>query len=228
MNRILLQLQEIDSKLSQLARERAKLDDGTLARAKRDALQAELGDARAQVASNQTLRGHKETDLKTTEDKIARQQKRVMTVSSTNEISALERDIEGLSRARGDLDETILELMDAGETLAARVANLEKSLAGAEAEVARIEADFKLDVARIQAAAAAKRAERPSVETQLSPGEQTRYNEAFKRFGGVAIAKVVGGNCSACGAAILPFTLREAKSQEFPKCEGCNRLIFIE
>lgn len=228
MNRILLQLQEIDSHLAQWARERAKLDDGTQARAKRDALNAELGNARAEMAANQTLRSQKETDLKTTEDKIARQQKRVMTVSSTNEISALERDIGGLNGARGDLDEAILELMDAGETLDARVATLEKSFVDAQAEVARVEADFKRDVARLNTLSAAKRAERPAIESQLSPAEIARYNEAFKRFGGVAIATIVKGNCSACGTTILPFTLREAKNQEFPKCEGCNRLIFIE
>lgn len=228
MNRALLELQELDSSLLALVREKNKLDNGDTARQKRDALAADLEKNKASLAICERTRSQKEDELSATEKKIALQQKRVMSVSSANEISALERDIAGLSNARGELDEAILTLMDEGETLTAEVKRLELAHSRAQTEVENVEANFVEENKRIAALGVARKGKRPDIEAQLSATEKDKYVAAFKKHGGIAIAKVVNGNCSACGTAILPFTLNEAKKQEFPTCEGCGRLIFIE
>jgi predicted nucleic acid-binding Zn-ribbon protein len=228
MNRALLELQEVDNKLASLGREKAHLDDGTAARAKRDELEKAVAAATQQSHKNLGDRTARELELQTAETKIALQQKRLMNASSAHEITALERDIAALGRARGDLDEAILELMDAGETIAAQLSALQKQLATAKSQVESIESHFALETARLDRSLAATRADRETAAAALSPAELQKFDTFAKKFGGVAVSKVVKGNCSACGAAILPFTLREAKSQDFPTCEGCSRLIFVE
>lgn len=228
MNRALLELQEVDNSLTNFTREKARLDDGTAARAARDTLEKAVADTIAKSQKTAAARSDKEMELKTAEEKIARQQSRMMNASSAHEITALQRDIEALGRARGNLDEAILTLMDEGETIAAQLANLEAQLAKAKAAVAVIEENFANDTARLERSLEAARKQREIAATKLSPAETEKFTAFAKKHGGVAVSKVVKGNCSACGAAILPFTLREAKNQDFPTCEGCGRLIFVE
>ena len=209
-------------------REKARLDNGSAARATLAQLEAELAQTRESAATVAATRARAEGDLEAAETKIERQKKRIMTVSSAHEISALERDIEGLSRMRGELDETILIAMDEGETLAAQTDRETKAVADARANAEKIEADFKAQTELLDKRIANKRGERAPVIAKLSAEDKDRYAEGYKKNGGVAVAHVSGGNCTACGAEILPFTLREAKTQEFPTCEGCGRLIWVE
>ncbi|HEX8463936.1 MAG TPA: hypothetical protein VF627_04895 [Abditibacterium sp.] len=228
MNRALLELQEIENSLVALTREKAHLDDGTAARAARDTLEKAVAETVAKAQKTASARLSKELELKTAEDKIARQQGRLMSASSAGDVAALQRDIDALGRARGDLDEAILNLMDEGETLAAQVAELEKQLAAAKTQVESTETHCAAESARLERALSAARTRRDEAAAALSPAELAKFIDFAKKHGGVAVSKVVKGNCSACGAAILQFTLREAKNQDFPTCEGCGRLIFVE
>lgn len=228
MKRALLDLQEIDTAITTLAREKTRLDDGTAARAKRDELQSTLDAEMARGQKITTDRSDKELQLKTAEEKIAKQQARLMNTTSAHEVKALERDIIGLGHSRSDLDEAILTLMDEGEQSAARQKELEAKLAVAKEEVTTVTKRYASEITRIQATHASRQAERSAVGDKLTPAEKTRYEAMAKAHHGIAISKVTKGNCSVCGAAILPFTLREAKQQEFPTCEGCGRLLFVE
>lgn len=228
MKRALLDLQEIDTALTTLARERSRLDDGSTARAKRDDLIAQLEAEKARSAKILADRTDKELQLKTAEEKLVKQQGRMMNTTSAHEIKALERDIEGLGHARSDLDEAILTLMEEGEQSAKRLSELETLVAEAKSEVTTVIKKFAVETTRIQTQTAARQAERVAIGDKLTPAEKTRYESMAKAHQGIAISKVVRGNCSVCGAAILPFTLREAKQQEFPTCEGCGRLLFVE
>ncbi len=228
MNRALLELQEIDNQIITFTRELSRLDDGTNARAARDEIERNLAQTTLESQKNSAARAGAELELQTAETKIALQQKRLMNASSAHEITALERDIAALGRARGDLDENILNLMDAGETLAAQIAKLEAQLQKTRAQVEKIETDFADESARLGRSLKAARERRSVAADVLAPLESEKFADFAKRFGGVAVSKVVKGNCSACGSAILQFTLREAKNQQFPTCENCGRLIFVE
>ena len=228
MNRALLDLQLLDSAIQDATREKARLDNGNAARATWNELETRLAQTREAAATVAATRARAEADLETAETKIERQKKRIMMVSSAGEISALERDIEGLSRMRGELDETILIAMDEGETLSAQIEQQAKEVATARARAEKIEAEFKAQTELLDKRIAGKRSERAPVIAKLSAGDKERYAEGYKRHDGVAVAHVESGSCSACGAEILPFTLREAKTQEFPTCEGCGRMIWVE
>src|SRR5438874_527461 len=81
-------------------------------------------------------------DLKTAEDKIARQQERLMNAKSTHEVNSLQRDIAALQKARGDLDEAILILMDDTESSAKRLVQLQQELDEKSAQTAVTERHF--------------------------------------------------------------------------------------
>jgi predicted nucleic acid-binding Zn-ribbon protein len=76
MNRNLFELQEVDNHLLSLKRERSKLDDGTHARGERDTLQRAFDEERTRLSALTSERNDKELQLKSAEEKIARQQSR--------------------------------------------------------------------------------------------------------------------------------------------------------
>jgi len=228
MNRALLELQHLDSSILSLSRAKKALDDGTKARQTRDETQASLEAARTEERANASTLRSREGELETTEAKIVRQKARLPSSSNANDVAAFERDLIGLSHARGDLDEKILELMDEGEQIQKRVAQLELEAKRAGEEVARVEAQFQKSSADLDAQLARKRAARPALSGKLSSIETEKYVASFKRHGGLGVSETVKGTCSACGTTLSHDFLKAAPRETFPQCESCSRLIFVE
>lgn len=227
MNRALLDLQHLDSSILALSREKKALDDGTNARQKRDETRALLEAARTEEKGIASTRRTHEGELEATEAKIAKQKARLNTSSSAHDITAFERDLVGLTKTRGDLDETILELMDESESLQKRVGELEAELSRNEAEVGRVEAAFAASNAELDAGLARKRAARPALAGKLSATETEKYVASFKKHGGLGVSETIKGACSACGTTLSRDFLRAAPAEAFPQCESCSRLIFV-
>lgn len=228
MDRKLFELQEADNTVARLRRERAKLDDGSSLRGERDTLQKAVDDETARLQKMHAERTDRELELQTAEDKIARQNQRLMTATATHEVTALQRDIEALNRARGDLDETILILMDEGETGQAHLEDLQNQLKQKIAATGQAEANFKAETGRIENEIAATQAKREALAQSIDPEALEKFDEIAANHHGVAVAYSEKGNCSACGMTITPYNLKVRKTKEWPECENCHRLLFVE
>ncbi|HVF10680.1 MAG TPA: hypothetical protein VNA16_07750, partial [Abditibacteriaceae bacterium] len=132
MNRLLYEIQEIDNSITRLKRERSKLDDGSALRAERSTLEKAVAAAKDRLSHLNAQRGNKELELATAEEKITRQQGRLMSATNAHEVNSLQRDINALNKARGDLDEAILMLMDEIESCSARLVELQQELGAKE------------------------------------------------------------------------------------------------
>lgn len=227
MNPQLFQLQEADSALMRQKRERSKLNDGSHARGERDTLQSAFDAERTTLSALNASRTDRELQQKSTEEKIARQQSRLMNAKSGHEITALERDLKALATQRSDADEAILTLMDEVENSSQKLQILAEQLKAKNEELAQIETNFTRDTAKIDCEMTTQRAQRDEIAAQIPADELAKYAEHAKRGAGVAIAHPEKGNCSACGMTLTPFNLREAKTQTWPTCESCGRLLFV-
>jgi predicted nucleic acid-binding Zn-ribbon protein len=227
MNRLLFELQEADTLITQLKRERGKLDDGTHARSERDTLQKAHDAERTRLSVLNGERNDKELQLKSTEEKIARQQSRLMTATNSHEVTALQRDIKALGNMRGDFDEAILNLMDEIETTSTRLKELENELNQKADETRFVEKQFAVETARLERELSAAHKLREELAAKLDAAALNKYQAVADKHHGVAVAHPDKGNCSACGMALTPFNLKEAKTQEWPTCESCGRLLFI-
>lgn len=221
-------MQEIDTQLMRLNRERAALDNGDHARAARDTLAAALQEQEQQLNLLNSARISKEDDLATREAKINTQQTRLMKAQSTHEIQALERDIKALSAARSELDETVLLLMDDIEQCAAKLDELRGQHQEQEQLLEQIENAFAAESARLDAESDVSRGRRETKFAELSAVEQKKYEDTAARHHGIAVVHIENGSCSVCGTALTPFNLKEAKTQQWPTCESCRRLLYVE
>lgn len=228
MNRALFELQEIDLRIMTLRRERAHLDEGGTARAARDTARTEVASLEHRLAELDRNRRDQEQQLADTESQIKKQQSRLMTATSAHDVSSLEKGIAALQHHRSDLDENILVLMDDMETVGATLAGERLVLAEREEAVTQVETHFSAESARLDNLLQAAQDERQTVAGQLSEEESELYTESAAHHHGIALVHPEKGSCSVCGMEITMFTLREAKQREFPTCESCGRLLYVE
>jgi predicted nucleic acid-binding Zn-ribbon protein len=221
-------LQELDNHITRLKREREHLDNGDQTRAEKDTLAAALGEQEAQLNLLNTNRISLEADLEARETKLATQQTRLMNAKSAHEVQSLERDIAALTAARGELDEKVLLAMDEIEQCTAKLDELRAQHQEKETLLNEIESTFATESARIDQETAALREQRDALFATLSPVEQTKYETTAARHHGIAVAHLHDGACSACGTALTPFNLKEAKTAEWPTCESCRRFLYVK
>jgi predicted nucleic acid-binding Zn-ribbon protein len=227
MDARLKELQQADSHIMGLEREKSRLDNGSSARAARDVVSSDLDVARKYLQDQESQKSAREDEQATAEAKIKQQQSRLMTASSTHQIEALQRDIEGFGRRRSELDEAILMLMDEIEGATSRVQVLAKQLAAHQANVSKIEETFRDESERIAASLKVQNGKRDELRGAIDAAALTKYDNSARKHSGVAVAWPVSGNCSGCGTELTPFNLKEARTQEWPTCENCGRFLLI-
>ena len=227
MNPLLNKLQNLDSKIAQCERELDRLDDGSDARAEFENCRQTLEAHNAAMKEITTRRIGLEDESATVESKIALQQKRLMNAKNAHEVTSLQRDIQALNHRRGELDEAVLLAMDEGETQENTLRETRAQVEAAQQTARQIAGRFKIETERFENESEAAQSERDEVWAQLDEISQQKYAQYAERFHGLGVAHLEDGNCSACGTALTPYNLRAAKSETWPTCENCNRLLFI-
>ncbi len=226
--RSLFELQENDNALLALQREKSKVDDGSALRAQRDTLHKAIADAEEKLDICNRTRGDAEAELKVREQKLQTQQTRLMNAKSTHEVSSLQRDIDSITKSRSAFDETILFAMDEAETIVGKLDELRQQLATVSFQLQTTEENFSVQTARLDEELKAAAIQRVATANALEEDAREKYDAIARKHAGIAVAQISSGNCSVCGNAITPHNLKEAKNEEWPTCESCGRLLFLE
>jgi predicted nucleic acid-binding Zn-ribbon protein len=226
ISRSLYELQLVDNHLAKIRRDRSHLDNGELLRAEVSTLQKAIAVEEENLNQLHRARTEKEEELKQREEKLRTQQTRLMNAKSAHEVSSLQRDIDSITKSRGELDEAVLVAMDESESCAAKLDDLRVQLAEKSTQLAGVEAQFATDAARLDDELKAALVERETAAAQLSEDETEHYEASAKRHSGVAVAANEKNNCTACGMMLTPYNLKAAKTEQWPTCESCGRLLF--
>jgi predicted nucleic acid-binding Zn-ribbon protein len=228
ISRALYGLQQLDNQLAQIRRERSHLDDGEALRAEASTLQKAIAAEEEKLNQCTRARVEKEDELKQREEKLRTQQARLMNAKSAHEVASLQRDIDSITKSRGELDEAILTFMDESEGCAAKLDDLRLQLEAVSTQLNEAEAQFAAEAARLDAELERVLAERAAAAAPLGEDEKSHYEQSAAKHGGIAVTWNETGNCHACGMTLTPYNLKAAKSEEWPTCESCGRLLFVE
>ena len=228
ISRSLYELQLVDNHLAKIRRERSHLDNGEVLRAEVNTLQKAIAAEEETLNRLHRSRTEKEEELKQREEKLRTQQTRLMNAKTAHEVASLQRDIESITKSRGELDEAVLMAMDESETCAARLDDLRVQLGDKSTQLAAVEAQFASDAAQLDDELKTALAERETAAAKLTEEETEHYEASAKRHNGVAVASNEKSNCTACGMMLTPYNLKATKTEEWPTCESCGRLLFAE
>jgi predicted nucleic acid-binding Zn-ribbon protein len=228
--KLVIRLQDVDHRLSDLAREIAALPKHVAEiETKLVAHSRKLEADRAALAANQKERKKCEGDIQEQDHKISKLKDQMLGAKTNEQYRAFQSEIDFCQKEIRKSEDRILELMGESEALDKNVKAAEEAL---KEEKAQVEAEKR--EARERTSADEKSAhelskERASIVASVTPATYQRYERIRKAkiHRGVAVAEAVDGRCTACNIAMrLQFFQDLKKGGEILCCESCQRILY--
>lgn len=229
----LLDLQANDTSADQLRHRRATLPERALL-VELDAREASL---RAGVADSATERDALVREQKRLEDEIAMLVDKIVDVdrklygehlTSPKEAQALQADLESLRRRQDELEEKVLEAMEAIEPLAAILDDCDQAVAAIDVERSNARDALARSESEIDAELRANAQQRDSLASAVSPALLADYDGRRASAGGVVVARLQGSTCQGCFLSLAPAEVDELRRRpvdDLVECPECGRIL---
>ena len=227
----MLALQTIDTGIDQAVHARDRLPALMEARAAEADVEA-WRDRRRLVEARQTEAQSELDRLEAESDDIGRTrerlEKQLKTILSPREAEAIQHEMQILAARRNELDDRGIELLEASSAADEELAEIDAAIVRAtEVSVAareratRAEEEADRDLA-------ARRAERDATAAALDATSLADYERRRTAFGGVAMATIAHGSCTACHMELSVAetdAIRRLPDDAVPECPHCARVL---
>ena len=227
----MLALQTIDTGIDQAVHARDRLPALLEARAADGDVAAwrerrRLVEARQTDAQNELDRIEGESDeIGRTRERLEKQLK---TIVSPREAEAIQHEMRILAARRNELDDRGIELLEASSAADEELAEIDNAIARATdvAEAARERATRAEEEADRDLAT--RRAEREAAAAALDTTSLADYERRRTAFGGVAMATIAHGSCTACHMELSVAetdAIKRMPDDAIPECPHCARIL---
>jgi predicted nucleic acid-binding Zn-ribbon protein len=231
--RLLLQLQEIDTDIRRLQHRRANLpeqqvlDDRAALLGKVDADHLAARDELVTVDRRQKRLEH---DVSAVDSRRRAEEGRMYSgeIVTEREVAALRSELSSLKTRKRDLEDELLEAMERHEELTGTVTTLEARRAELRDEVAPLEQARDAAAADIDTELGEKEAARRGIVAELTPGIVGAYDRLRARKNGVAVAELRNDTCQGCHIRLTAGELEEGREigeLGLARCVQCGRLL---
>ncbi|WP_206324239.1 C4-type zinc ribbon domain-containing protein [Streptomyces sp. HNM0574] len=229
----LLDVQELDTRLTQLAHTRKTLPEheeiqtleGDLTQL-RDLLVA----AKAEEGDTSREQTKAEQDVDQVRQRAARDQQRLDSGAVTNpkDLESLQSEIASLANRQANLEDVVLEVMERHEAAQERVGELTSRVESVQGKCDAVIARRDAALEEIDGEAATVRKEREVVAGSVPADLMKLYEKIREQQGGVGAAPLYQRRCEGCRLELNITELnevREAAADEVLRCENCRRIL---
>ena len=225
----LYELQEIDLRIDGLDGEKGQL----LSEAQ--ALEAKLAEAREKIAARreeaQVLETEKvtlEANLASENDNIVRSESHLKEIKTQKEYQAVSKEISGAKKLIVELEEQLLQKINAIEEIGADVAKKEAELAELEQNVALQQGEVQRKVETLESGIAADAATREETIKGLPASVMKRYSRLRDQRRGIAVVEAKEGNCMGCNMHLPPQLYNTLfRADDVLTCPHCQRILVL-
>ena len=152
---------------------------------------------------------------------------RLNRVRNEKELQALRREIELSKEANQQMEEEVLRLLESVDALNATAAEAERTLAELEVGAATKTAEQRARIEQIRLDVANEHEVRVRMAAALDGDLLRKYEQIFKRRGGIAVVEVRSGTCLGCHMHLPPQVFNELqRSSDVRLCPNCHRILF--
>ncbi len=151
-------------------------------------------------------------------------------ISNPRELTAIQQEVEGITRRVGTLEDNLLERMEAREQLETELTGLRTAQQAVTAERDRTTAARDEALAVIDGDLQPGRAARDAFAGKLDEPLLRLYERARERAGGTGAAALLGNTCQGCQVSVSPADLRRIRAlpaDEIKRCENCSRILVV-
>ena len=229
----LLEVQDVDTRLDQLAHREANLPE-TQQLAE---LTERLAELNTDVVNASTDLSDLEREVRKAEDEVEQVRKRTAkdqdlldsgSISSGKQLEEIQHEITSLLRRQTELEDAQLEVMERAEGAQNRVDQLTAAIAEAQASQAELESVHAALTAEIADERRQLLAQRDALAVDLPADLTALYDKLRDSLGGVGAAPLRGSRCEGCHMQIAPTDLKviaDADADEVVRCEECRRIL---
>jgi len=228
----LLDVQAVDTRLSQIAHRRRTLPQI----AELAALESRAAELRDQLVGAQTLAGDvqreltkAEADVELVRQRAARDQARLQAGQGGHkELGSLQHEIATLQRRQSELEDTELEIMERLETVTAEVERLSAEQSALQAQVDEVTAARRAQESELDAEREQLVQQRGATVSGVDEALVSLYEKVREANGGVGAAMLRARRCEGCRLELNPQDLqriRAAGEDEVVRCEECGRIL---
>jgi uncharacterized protein len=227
----LLDLQALDTALSQLAHRRRTLPElGAIATRAHEAadLQNEVVDAQTRLSDIAAEQKRLESDVDTVRARTARDEGRLQAGGlPARELESLQHEIATLARRQSTLEDELLDVMERAEEAETALGEASQKHDAVTAEQQKLEAVRDATWAEIDAAIAERTPQRETLAAEL-PGDLLALYEKARAHGGTGAALLRQRRCEACHIELSGSELsavRSADPDTVMRCDNCRAIL---
>jgi len=225
----LLELVQFDLDLVKNATDRAKLlaaSDIQIASEKALTLSDQLIDARNKVGDLELELKRSENDLELVENRIAKDNQRLSTTSSSKDAQGIEHELTALAKRKSELEDAELGIMEELDKVRAELVAAESAKSLAESELSALRAALDSTTSTLEAQRADLTAKRVALVGLIDPELAVAYQRKADRA--VAVGRLTGRECGACRISITATNLEEIvalPADEISECPNCQAYL---
>ena len=229
----MLDLQDLDLQLDQIAHKRASLPEHQALKelaAEKSVVDRQLLTADTEVSDLQREQKKADSDVEQVRQRRARNQQRIDSgqVTSPRDLENLQHEIGSLERRISDLEDAELEVMEkleAAEVVQAELRTRAEAFAGRQSE---LETSRDTVIKELDEQRAGVVDKRTAVVAELPEGLIALYQRLREHTGGIGAAPLVGKRCMGCRMELAPSDLNAIKAaapDAVLRCEECGRIL---
>ncbi|MEI6405714.1 MAG: C4-type zinc ribbon domain-containing protein [Actinomycetes bacterium] len=231
--RLLLDVQALDTKLLQLAHKRA----GVPQVKETQDLEVALGSLDMQIVAAKTHlsdlslgQAKAESDVEQVRSRAARDQERLDSgaVNAVKELESLQHEIVSLSRRQAELEEVELEIMQQVEESQQILDRLVHERADTEQQLETKRAELTEIMADLDAAKASMEHDRAGIANDVPSDLLAFYDKIRADLGGVGASMLHRASCQGCHIAVDATELQRIRGiapEVVVRCEECRRIL---
>ena len=225
----LIQLQALDSRVAEARRLQTTIPETQRALdARLEGARIAVATAKERLAANNASRRDLEKDIAAIQTRLSRYKDQLMEVKTNREYHAMQHEIETAQGEVKRLEDSMLELMVAGDDVTAGLKSAEATLKAAELQIARDRADLdkQLEAAAVSIERLAR--ERSALAASVPAPTLALYEQVARSRKGIAVALAKDGLCVECHVRLRPQFYQEVRQNSaILQCDSCQRVLYF-
>ncbi|MBN1482671.1 hypothetical protein EH223_11810 [candidate division KSB1 bacterium] len=223
----LIELQEVDSKLQRLEAEKGDLPEKVENLSNEiQHIRASLDQKKEEMTTIIVERKSTSHDVEIFQQKLKKYKVQLYQVKTNKEYDAITLEIETTEQKIDELEYKILEFEEAQNKLKGEISNIETQLNELSTLLVDKKKDLEIKLSATRAEEETLRGQRTTLVQKLPRPILSSYERIRLGRGGVAVAKLINGACSACSSRIPPQRGLEIRMMnKINLCEVCGRIV---
>ncbi len=227
---VLASLQTVDREIKEQAGLKQSLLDELQAKERElQAKQKEVDTLAVAAAEKEKLRAEKDRVFQDEGKKATDKRMRMNRIKNAKELQALQREIDMMRQANGELEEELIKIMQEIDAIKASRAAKEAEMVALQEAWQKQQQELGGQINDIDQAVAEKLSQRQSIAANVARDLISRYELIFSRRGGNAVVEIAGGICQGCFMNIPPQMGNEIiRSEKIHNCPSCQRIVYVK